>query len=94
MSENDRAALHGLKVLEIAQLSRPMAGSLLADLGADVVHLEDPAAATPNAASGRQGRDAPVVEGGRSQQALSHVRPSIIRGQELARSLARWPTWW
>jgi crotonobetainyl-CoA:carnitine CoA-transferase CaiB-like acyl-CoA transferase len=37
------AALHGLKVLELAQLiAAPMAGSFLADLGADVVHVEPP----------------------------------------------------
>ena len=37
------AALAGLKVLELAHvIAGPMAGTLLADLGADVVHVEPP----------------------------------------------------
>ena len=41
-------ALSGLKVLEITQLiAGPMAGSFLADLGADVVHVEDPDVGDP-----------------------------------------------
>jgi len=36
-------ALKGLRVVEIAQvIAGPMAGTLLADLGADVIHVEDP----------------------------------------------------
>ena len=43
MTDRTRAALHGLKVLEIGHLlAGPLAGTLLADLGADVVHVEDP----------------------------------------------------
>jgi formyl-CoA transferase len=46
-------ALAGLKVLEIAQLiAGPMAGSLLADLGADVVHVEDPLHGDPQRVTG------------------------------------------
>lgn len=38
-----QAALAGLKVLELAHvIAGPMAGTLLADLGADVVHVEPP----------------------------------------------------
>lgn len=37
-------ALEGIKVVEVAQLAAvPMAGRLLADLGADVIHIEHPA---------------------------------------------------
>jgi crotonobetainyl-CoA:carnitine CoA-transferase CaiB-like acyl-CoA transferase len=37
-------ALEGIKVVEVAQLAAvPMAGRLLADLGADVIHVEHPA---------------------------------------------------
>jgi formyl-CoA transferase len=92
MSENDRAALHGLKVLEIAQLvAGPMAGSLLADLGADVVHLEDPAAGDPQRRIGAV-RDGThlwwKVAGRNKRSATCDLRSS--GGQELARSLARW----
>jgi crotonobetainyl-CoA:carnitine CoA-transferase CaiB-like acyl-CoA transferase len=39
----DRAALSGLKVVEFVQLiAGPLAGTLLADLGADVVRVESP----------------------------------------------------
>jgi crotonobetainyl-CoA:carnitine CoA-transferase CaiB-like acyl-CoA transferase len=39
----DGGALNGLRVVEIAQvIAGPMAGTLLADLGADVIHVEDP----------------------------------------------------
>lgn len=38
-----RSALHGLKVVEFAQLiAGPLAGTLLADLGAEVIHVEAP----------------------------------------------------
>lgn len=50
-----RGPLAGIKVVELAHLlAGPMAGTLLADLGADVVHVEDPA--TGDAAR-RQGPD-------------------------------------
>ena len=46
-------ALAGLKVLEIAQLiAGPMAGSLLGDLGATVVHVEDPVHGDPQRVTG------------------------------------------
>jgi len=36
-------ALEGIKVVELAQLAAaPMAGRLLADLGAEVIHIEHP----------------------------------------------------
>jgi crotonobetainyl-CoA:carnitine CoA-transferase CaiB-like acyl-CoA transferase len=39
----DGGALTGLRVVEIAQvIAGPLAGTLLADLGADVIHVEDP----------------------------------------------------
>ena len=46
-------ALDGLKVLEIAQLiAGPLAGSLLGDLGATVVHVEDPVHGDPQRVTG------------------------------------------
>src|SRR4051794_12858151 len=46
--DRTKAALAGLKVVEFGQLlAGPLAGTLLADLGADVVHIEDPATGDP-----------------------------------------------
>jgi formyl-CoA transferase len=43
MTSDRRAALAGLKVVEFAHvIAGPLAGTLLADLGADVVHVEPP----------------------------------------------------
>jgi formyl-CoA transferase len=40
--------LHGLKVVEFAHVvAGPLAGSMLADQGADVVHVEPPGAGAP-----------------------------------------------
>jgi formyl-CoA transferase len=36
-------ALEGIKIVEVAQAAAaPMGGRLLADLGADVIHIENP----------------------------------------------------
>ena len=96
MSENGtgrrRAALAGLKVLEIAQLvAGPMAGSFLADLGADVVHLEDPVTGDPLRRIGAV-KDGTYlwwkVSGRNKRSATCNLRAP--QGQDLARSLARW----
>lgn len=48
MGNDNQAALHGLKVVEFGQLiAGPLAGTLLADLGAEVVHVEDPEGGDP-----------------------------------------------
>lgn len=48
-----RGALSGLKVVEFAQvIAGPMAGSFLADLGAEVIHVEDPSIGDPLRTSG------------------------------------------
>jgi crotonobetainyl-CoA:carnitine CoA-transferase CaiB-like acyl-CoA transferase len=45
----DARALSGLKVVEFAHvIAGPLAGTLLADLGADVVHVEDPTQGDPH----------------------------------------------
>jgi len=86
------AALAGLKVLEIAQLvAGPMAGSFMADLGADVVHLEDPSTGDPHRRVGAA-RDGVhlwwKVAARNKRSATCDLRSAD--GQELARSLARW----
>lgn len=87
-----RAALHGLRVLEIAQLvAGPMAGSLLADLGADVVHLEDPASGDPQRRIGAVKDGTHLwwkVAARNKRSATCDLRQPD--GQQLARSLARW----
>src|SRR5580658_3520883 len=46
-------ALAGLKVVELAHvIAGPLAGTLLADLGADVVHVEDPGRGDPQRYAG------------------------------------------
>src|SRR6185437_12294571 len=86
------AALEGLKVLEIAQLvAGPMAGSFMADLGADVVHLEDPSTGDPHRRVGAA-RDGVhlwwKVAARNKRSATCDLRSAD--GQELARSLAGW----
>lgn len=51
----NRGALNGLKVVEFAHvIAGPLAGTLLADLGATVVHVEDPGTGDPQRKSGPQ----------------------------------------
>ena len=46
-------ALEGLKIVEFAHvIAGPMAGTLLADLGATVVHVEDPGRGDPQRVAG------------------------------------------
>ena len=52
-SPRAKAALSGLKVVEFAQLvAGPLVGTLLADLGADVIHVEDPGNGDPGRRTG------------------------------------------
>ena len=51
--EDRQGALTGLKVVEFAHvIAGPLAGTLLADLGADVVHVEDPGRGDPQRGAG------------------------------------------
>jgi crotonobetainyl-CoA:carnitine CoA-transferase CaiB-like acyl-CoA transferase len=86
------AALAGLKVLEIAQLiAGPMAGSFLADLGADVVHVEDPAVGDPQRVTGvhKDGIYLWWKVSGRNKRSVT-IDLRQAQGQELARRLASW----
>jgi crotonobetainyl-CoA:carnitine CoA-transferase CaiB-like acyl-CoA transferase len=86
------AALNGVKVVEFAQLiAGPMAASFLADLGAEVVHVEDPAAGDP-LRKVRHAKDGThlwwkVSARNKRSVTLNLRTPS---GQEVARSLIRW----
>jgi crotonobetainyl-CoA:carnitine CoA-transferase CaiB-like acyl-CoA transferase len=88
-----RSALAGLKVVEIAQvIAGPMAGTLLADLGADVVHVEDPEVGDPQRTTGIP-NDAGVylwwkVSGRNKRSVTINLRDA--EGQELARKLVAW----
>jgi crotonobetainyl-CoA:carnitine CoA-transferase CaiB-like acyl-CoA transferase len=87
-----RPALAGIKIVEFAHvIAGPLAGTLMADLGADVVHVEDPANGDP----GRQ--QGPTKDGvhlwwkvsGRNKRSvtLDLRRPE---GQQVARQLVEW----
>lgn len=93
LGPQDGAALKGLKVLEIAQvIAGPMAGTLLADLGADVVHIEDPVTGDPQRVTGIANDDGVYLwwkVSGRNKRSVT-LDLRTPEGQELARELAAW----
>ena len=85
-------ALNGIKVVEFAHvIAGPLAGTLMADLGADVVHVEDPGNGDP----GRyQGPDKDGVYlwwkvSGRNKRSVT-LDLRHHEGQNLARRLVEW----
>jgi crotonobetainyl-CoA:carnitine CoA-transferase CaiB-like acyl-CoA transferase len=90
---SSRAALSGLKVLEIAQvIAGPMAGTLLADLGADVVHVEDPGRGDPQRMTGLANDDGVFLwwkVSARNKKSVT-IDLRAAEGQELARRLVAW----
>ena len=85
-------ALAGVKVVEFAHvIAGPLAGTLLADLGADVVHVEDPKAGDPGRSQG------PTKDGvhlwwkvsGRNKRSVTLDLRSPA-GQALAHELIQW----
>lgn len=87
---NEQAALHGLKVLEIAQLiAGPMTGTFLADLGADVIHVEDPVHGDPQRAVGisHEGTYLWWKVSGRNKRCVT-LDLRQTEGQDLARRMA------
>jgi crotonobetainyl-CoA:carnitine CoA-transferase CaiB-like acyl-CoA transferase len=93
MTSNDspsprKAALAGLKVVEFAQ---SFAGSLLADLGADVVHVEAPGGGDPMRTNGMK-KDGTYlwwkVSGRNKRSVTLDLRQPA--GQDVARDLAAW----
>jgi crotonobetainyl-CoA:carnitine CoA-transferase CaiB-like acyl-CoA transferase len=92
MSNSKSSALSGLKVVEFAQLvAGPMAGSFLADLGAEVVHIEDPTSGDPLRKVRVAKDDLHLwwkVSARNKRSATLNLRTP--QGQEIARSLIRW----
>jgi formyl-CoA transferase len=86
----EKASLHGLKVLEMAQLiAGPMAGTFLADLGADVVHVEDPVHGDPQRKVGKSHEGSYLwwkVSGRNKRCVTLDLRQP--EGQDLARKMA------
>ena len=88
-----RSALSGLKVVEIGQvIAGPLAGTLLADLGAEVVHVEDPGRGDPQRRTGVANEDGVYlwwkISGRNKRSVTIDLRTS--EGQELARKLLAW----
>jgi crotonobetainyl-CoA:carnitine CoA-transferase CaiB-like acyl-CoA transferase len=87
-----KAALSGLKVVEFAQLvAGPLVGTLLGDLGADVIHVEDPGSGDPGRRTG-MAKDGTylwwkVLGRNKRSVTLDLRRPE---GQDVARRLAAW----
>jgi crotonobetainyl-CoA:carnitine CoA-transferase CaiB-like acyl-CoA transferase len=84
--------LAGIKVVEFAHvIAGPLAGTLLADMGADVVHVEDPHVGDPGRQMG------PTKDGvylwwkvsGRNKRSVTLDLRSA-QGQETARELVAW----
>jgi formyl-CoA transferase len=91
-TRTDRAALAGLKVVEFAQLvAGPMAGTFLGDLGADVVHVEDPARGDPHRRTGvsHEGVYLWWKVSGRNKRSVTLDLRSP-EGQDVARELVQW----
>lgn len=90
--KKEAGALEGLKVVEFAHvIAGPLSGTLLADLGATVVHVEDPGIGDPQRAAG------PAKDGvhlwwkvaARNKRSVT-LNLRTDQGRELARELAAW----
>lgn len=85
-------ALAGLKVVEFAHvIAGPLAGTLLADLGADVVHVEDPGAGDPQRRAGPSKNGAHLwwkVSARNKRSVTLNLRTE--EGRVVARELAAW----
>jgi crotonobetainyl-CoA:carnitine CoA-transferase CaiB-like acyl-CoA transferase len=88
----DARALSGLKVVEFAHvIAGPLAGTLLADLGADVVHVEDPQHGDPqrNAGPAKDGIHLWWKVAARNKKSVT-LNLRTEEGRDLARKLAMW----
>ncbi len=89
----DGRALKGLRVVEIAQvIAGPMAGTLLADLGADVIHVEDPNEGDPQRTTGIPNDDGVYLWWKVSARNKRSVTIDLRKaeGRALARELIAW----
>jgi formyl-CoA transferase len=87
-----RPVFDGLKVVEFAHLvAGPLAGTLLADLGAEVVHVEDPGSGDVARHLGvtKDGVNLLWPVGNRNKRSVT-LDLRTAEGQELARRLAAW----
>jgi formyl-CoA transferase len=84
--------LAGLRVVELAHvIAGPLAGTLLADLGADVVHVEDPGRGDPQRYAGpaKDGAHLWWKVSARNKRSVT-VNLRTEEGRDLARRLAAW----
>ncbi|HWL44952.1 MAG TPA: CoA transferase [Ilumatobacter sp.] len=88
----ERSIFHGLKVVEFAQIiAGPLAGTLLADLGADVVHVEAPKIGDPTRGMGPEKNGVHLwwkVSGRNKRSVTLDLRSEA--GQAVAHRLAEW----
>jgi hypothetical protein len=92
MTMSDGAALTGLKVVEFAHIiAGPLAGALIGDLGAEVVHVEDPRHGDPHRTAGPAKDGVPLwwkVAGRNKRSVTADLRTDA--GRDLAHRLAAW----
>jgi formyl-CoA transferase len=89
---DERAALAGVKVVEFAHvIAGPLAGTLMADLGADVVHVEPPGDGDAGRKMGPE-KDDVYLWWKVSARNKRSVRLDLRKreGREVARKLAAW----
>lgn len=87
-----RGVLHGVKVVEFAHvIAGPLAGTLLADLGADVIHVEDPGVGDPGRTMGpsKDGQGLWWKVSARNKRSVT-IDLRGADGQALARRLVAW----
>lgn len=95
MSETEslsRPVFDGLKVVEFGLLiAGPLAGTLLADLGAEVIHVEEPGVGDPTRRLGldKDGHNLLWVAGSRNKRSVT-LDLASPEGQGVARRLAAW----
>jgi crotonobetainyl-CoA:carnitine CoA-transferase CaiB-like acyl-CoA transferase len=90
--DRNRPVFDGLKVVEFAHvIAGPLAGTLLADLGADVVHVEDPKIGDPSRQMGptKDGVYLWWKVGARNKRSVT-LNLRSQEGQDIARELASW----
>ncbi|MEU7811957.1 CoA transferase [Pseudonocardia sp. NPDC049154] len=86
------AALDGLKVVEFAHIiAGPLAGVLMADLGAEVIHVEDPGEGDPHRSAGpaKDGTHLWWKVAARNKRSVT-LNLRTEEGRRLARELVRW----